>query len=524
MNEALEAVAPAEILIVDDTQTNLMLLKEILVEGGYQVRPALGGQLALRSAAVKLPDLILLDVKMPDMDGYEVCRALKADARSRDIPVIFISGLGHTRDKLKGFEAGGVDFITKPFQPEEVLARVETHLALRRLRQRLEAQNAQLQMEIAERKQAEEALRRSENTYRTIFENTGTALIIAEEDTIISFANTQVGKLLGYAREELEGKMSWTAFVARDDLEKLERNHLLQRRDPDIAPASSEFRLIDRQGNTHQVIANFTVIPETGKRVVSLIDVSELRKTEAELQRARKWESSGIFAGGIAHDFNNLLGIVLGNISLAQMCLAGAESGVGSYLKDAELACHESRNLTRRLIALTGGTGPVGSPQPIRELIAGGVSEAVCGSRVRCELDLAGDLWPVACDTVQIKEMIVNLAINARETTEEGGVIEVSARNEVLTPASMLTLQAGKYVHLSIKDHGKGIPAELLPNIFDPYFSTKERGAQKGMGLGLTMAYAVVKRHHGDISLESQIGVGTTFHVYLPACEGINRE
>jgi len=149
-------MTPAEILIVDDIPANLKLLTDILTEEGYRVRPAGGGYLALRSVAIRLPDLILLDVKMPDMDGYEVCRRLKSDEKSRHIPVLFVSALDDTADKVKGFMAGGVDYITKPFQAEEVLARVEMHLALHRLQEQLEAQNTLLQMEIAERKRAEE--------------------------------------------------------------------------------------------------------------------------------------------------------------------------------------------------------------------------------------------------------------------------------------------------------------------------------------------------------------------------------
>ncbi|HWP95567.1 MAG TPA: sigma-54 dependent transcriptional regulator [Syntrophomonadaceae bacterium] len=148
-----------QILVVDDMPDNLKLLTEILTNQGYKVRPASNGQLALRSVAVELPDLILLDVRMPGMDGYEVCQYLKAEEKTRRIPVIFISALDEVADKVRGFHIGGVDYITKPFQSEEVLARVETHLTIRRLQTQLEEQNLQLQTEIAERKQAAEELR-----------------------------------------------------------------------------------------------------------------------------------------------------------------------------------------------------------------------------------------------------------------------------------------------------------------------------------------------------------------------------
>jgi len=163
-----QSATPAEILVVDDIPANLKLLTSILADRGYLIRPASSGQLALRSLAVRLPDLILLDVKMPDMDGYEVCRRLKSDEMSRDIPVIFISALDETQDKVKGFDAGGVDFITKPFQWEEVLARIETHLSLRRLQKQLETQNAQLHRKISEHKQVEEQTERNEARLRSL--------------------------------------------------------------------------------------------------------------------------------------------------------------------------------------------------------------------------------------------------------------------------------------------------------------------------------------------------------------------
>jgi len=139
------SVQKADVLIVDDTPANLHLLSKILAEQGYRVRPVPDGSLALAAAQAEAPDLILLDIRMPEMDGYQVCEHLKGDAKTRDIPIIFISALDATQDKVKAFTVGGVDYITKPFQCEEVLARVETHLALRRLTQQLQAANKQLE-------------------------------------------------------------------------------------------------------------------------------------------------------------------------------------------------------------------------------------------------------------------------------------------------------------------------------------------------------------------------------------------
>lgn len=135
---------PADILIVDDTPANLQLLAGLLKERGYKVRPAPHGEVALQAASRQPPDLILLDIHMPDLDGYEVCERLKADERLRDIPVLFISALNETIDKVRAFAVGGVDYITKPFQFEEVEARVSTHLKLRTLQVELAARNREL--------------------------------------------------------------------------------------------------------------------------------------------------------------------------------------------------------------------------------------------------------------------------------------------------------------------------------------------------------------------------------------------
>lgn len=148
------------ILVVDDTPENLHLLINILRQEGYQVRPATTGTRAITGIKAEPPDLILLDIRMPEMSGYEICVWLKSDEKYRDIPVIFISALHEVFDKVKAFSVGGVDYITKPFQAEEVTNRVRTHLDLSRLRKQLEAQNEQLRTEIIERERAEESLQR----------------------------------------------------------------------------------------------------------------------------------------------------------------------------------------------------------------------------------------------------------------------------------------------------------------------------------------------------------------------------
>ena len=147
-----------DILVVEDNTSHLKLILEILTNAGYRVRPASDGELALRSVAAKLPDLILLDVNLPDMNGVEVCRRLKADPETKDLPVIFISAEGETELKVKALRAGGTDYVTKPIEPTEILARINTHINMHRLHLRLAAQSEKLITEIEERKLLEEEL------------------------------------------------------------------------------------------------------------------------------------------------------------------------------------------------------------------------------------------------------------------------------------------------------------------------------------------------------------------------------
>lgn len=174
-NDAIRSPEQADILVVDDSTNGLKLLDDLLSGQGYRVRPAANGEMALRSVAESVPDLILLDVKMPGMDGYEVCGRLKADEKTRQVPVLFISGIEKTTSKIKGFKIGGVDYITKPFQPEEVLARVKIHLELRRLQMELERSHSELEKRVKERTaeltQAYQALQASEVRFRNLFEN-----------------------------------------------------------------------------------------------------------------------------------------------------------------------------------------------------------------------------------------------------------------------------------------------------------------------------------------------------------------
>ena len=242
---------------------------------------------------------------------------------------------------------------------------------------------------------------------------------------------------------------------------------------------------------------------------------------EAQFQHAQKMESIGILAGGIAHDFNNLLSIIMGNISMAKDDVK-PEYGVIEFLSEAEEACLRSQELTTQLITFSKGGAPVKKTGPIGDLVKETTNLLLRGSNVKSEFLFPDDLWLVKFDEGQMKHAVKNIIDNAVESMLDGGSIDIRTENFEISSETIeksLPLSEGNYVRISIQDHGVGIPEEHLSKIFDPYFSTKDRGIQKGMRLGLATTYSIINRHDGHITVESEVGVGTTFTIYLPAHE-----
>ena len=246
--------------------------------------------------------------------------------------------------------------------------------------------------------------------------------------------------------------------------------------------------------------------------VLVLRDVTVRQRFEQELQRASRLESVGILAGGIAHDFNNILTAIMGNVTLALLD-AEALSKTERYLREAERATLRARDLTQQLLTFAKGGDPVRAAVLLPEIITEAAQFVLHGSRVKCEFDLPANLWPANADKGQIGQVVQNLVINAIQAMPEGGTIRISAQNETVTIDSHKSLVPGDYVHLIVTDTGTGIRAEHLAKIFDPYFTTK----QQGSGLGLTTAYSIIRKHNGHIEVESELGRGTIFNIWLPA-------
>ncbi len=336
-------------------------------------------------------------------------------------------------------------------------------------------------------------------------------LIFAEDGQIID-ANPALCAMTGYSKPELLA-MKFTDIEVLSPI-NTSGNLLKQIKESNslIFPVEQK----TKTGNvlTVEISATFTEIEGMGNFFCFVRDITARRKTEEELQKVQKLESLGILAGGIAHDFNNLLTGILGNIDLAMRRLGSDEKAQG-WLNNAIKASRRAQELTQQLLTFAKGGAPVKQPVQVTELVEESIRFILSGSTVRCESDIPGDIWLVEADKGQISQVVQNITLNACQAMPEGGTMKIRVENVVIGEGEMAPLPSGKYVKLSFIDQGPGIEAHHLSRIFDPYFTTK----QSGTGLGLTICYSIITKHHGLLKSESTLGVGTTFTIYLPALQ-----
>ncbi len=382
--------------------------------------------------------------------------------------------------------------------------------------------------DISQRKQVEEALRQSENYYRVIFETSGTAMFISEENTIISDVNSNFEALLGYSRQEVEGKKSWTEFIHPDDVEWMKEYHYLRRRDPRAAPLSYEFRFFVRNGELRHGYLTADIFPGTTQSVISLIDITERHQAEQEkeklhsqLAQAQKMESVGRLAGGVAHDFNNMLSIINGYAELALEMIDPADP-VYKNIRDIHTAGKRSEDIVKQLLAFARRQTISPARVDLNDTIANMLRmlQRLIGENIELAWHPGNNLWPVKIDSSQLDQVMANLAVNARDAISDVGRLTIETKNVVVGEDHCRLYPyfvPGRYVLLVVTDSGCGMEKQVQENLFEPFFTTKETG--KGTGLGLSTIYGVVKQNKGFINVYSEPGLGTTFKIYLPCHE-----
>ena len=373
-------------------------------------------------------------------------------------------------------------------------------------------------VDITPRKQAEEALAAEKERLAVTLRSIGEGVITTDMAGTVVLLNRAAENLTGWRQDEAVGRPLHEVFQIFDGRTGEPREAPVAKvlaTGRAVVPAGNTV-LVARDGSRRAVADSGAPIRDRDSVVVGVVltfrDVTDHNRLEEELRKVQKLESLGLLAGGIAHDFNNLLTGILGSVSLAQLH-APAASQQAAWLSDAEKAIERARTLTQQLLTFSKGGAPIRKTARIDELVLDSASFALRCSNVGCEFSIPDDLWPVDVDEGQISQVISNLVVNADEAMPDGGTLRVGARNVAPGEPHPAELPDGRYVEIAVKDQGIGVPVEYLERIFDPYFTTKK----KGSGLGLSTCYAIVRKHDGAITVESEPGHGSIFRVYLRA-------
>ena len=607
------------VLIVDDNPENLRVLREMLAEQGCTIRVARDGRQALRSIEAAPPDVILLDIHMPDLDGYEVCRRLKADARFRDIPIIFLSALGETFNKVAAYDCGGADYITKPFQFEEVRVRMRAHLRTRhllaesqagfrssfeqaavgmahisldgtllRVNRRFcamlgyteeellgkaiaevtcpefmtsdEADRAHVaQGEVESVSKEEQYLRktgerlwcratlslvrvastheqylavivedvsdrkRAEDERRQLaaaIEQAAEAIVITDANGTAQYANPAWEHVSGLSRSDTLGKNMWRLMGGRKGEAAIQElwdtvasgkmwTGRIQLRHPDGSVRTQEVTASPVRNATGDLV-NFVAVAR---------DITDQLAMEDRLRQAQKLEAIGTLAGGIAHDFNNILSAIMGYTDIA-MCSLPEDSEVRADLSQVAHASQRARELVAQILAFSRQTERETRPVRVQsvtkealKLLRGSIP-----STIEIQEHIDDTCAPVLADPTGIHQILMNLCTNAYHAMQKKGGKLVVRLSRIAVGNSEVErdpdLSPGEYARLEVHDTGHGMDQETQARIFEPYFTTKERG--EGTGLGLATIHGIVTDLNGVIHVYSEPGMGSTFTVLLP--------
>ena len=364
--------------------------------------------------------------------------------------------------------------------------------------------------DVTEKRLAQEALQRSEANFRKLAEF-APAIIYVYRDGHLLYVNSKFEEATNLSREQLLN-LDPMKLIDIDYQELIMQNAIARQNGKIISPY--EFSYTNKLGQQlwGYLYANIFEYEGSPAIIGIVLDITERKQMEEYMLQASKLESIGILAGGIAHDFNNILTVISGNISLAKM-ITEADNEITDILTEVEQAALQARDLTQQLLTFSKGGAPIKETASIKDLLQESTAFVLRGSNVICTYQMDDDLWPVKIDKGQINQVINNLIINADQSMPDGGIIHLSAENVTSLSELPPSLNPADYIKVTIKDEGHGIMEEHLNKIFDPYFTT----SQKGHGLGLTTSYSIIKKHDGDINISSSVGSGTTVTIYLPA-------
>ncbi len=378
-------------------------------------------------------------------------------------------------------------------------------------------------MDITDRKEAELSCAAEKEHLAVTLKSIADGVIITDNEGNILMLNKAAEELTGWSSSEAVGKSLAFVFNIINGLTKQPCENPVEKvlKSGRLIELASDTLLISKDGRSILIANSCSPIRNNEGRIISVIlvfrDITEKHKLSESMQRVQKLESIGVLAGGIAHDFNNLLSGIFGYLEIANENISlGKIEDATQYITKAISVFDRAQALTHQLLNFSKSGSPIRRTMQLAPLIKKTVQFALCGSNIACEFDIVNDIWLCDCDENQISQVIDNIVINAKQAMPMGGKIIITGQNSAIRHDHGSTyLHSGNFVKFSIKDHGIGMPKEILSQIFDPFFSTKETGH----GLGLATAFSIIQCHGGWIDVESESGIGSTFHIFIPASQ-----
>jgi len=513
-----------KILIVDDEPRMCESLRMLFGRKGYEVCTAGSGAEA-RSILQDIQfDVALLDMVMPDTNGHQLMDLV--NQKSRDTDVIIITGNASLEFAIGALKRGAYDYVRKPFEFEELLATVENALNQKRLKKENEIIHEKLEW--------------SEGRYRRLVENSPDIIYALDEAGNFTFISNAAERLLCVDRQQLISK-HYSTIIHEDDQEKA-KWFFNERRTGKRSTTGVELKLISSEEcgepKSYEVRHLTIELKSTGiydknvsdrsKKFLGTYgvarDISDRKRLETQLRHAQKMEAIGTLAGGIAHDFNNLLMGVQGYASL-MLLKTDREHPHYKNLNSIEKLVQNGADLTKQLLGFArDGKYDVKSTN-MNEIARDTIRMF---GRTKKEISIYEEyeqaIWPVEADQGQLQQVLLNIFVNAGQAMPGGGDLTLVTKNVILgaKDARVFGLPPARYVRTSVTDTGVGIDQGTRQRIFEPFFTTKEFG--HGTGLGLASAYGIIQNHQGTIDVDSQVGEGTTFHIYLPASEKVIKD
>ncbi|WP_308514417.1 response regulator [Sphingomonas flavescens] len=517
----------ARVLVVDDDERNLLAIQTVLEDIG-EIVVARSGEEALRHLLKGEFAVILLDVYMPGLDGYETAQMIRSREQSKRIPIVFLSAVNkETEHLIRGYAMGAVDYVFKPVDPIVLRSKVAVFVDLfaktKEIERKAQQEQALLDANLranAELLRAEQDLRRAEQRQAAIIESLPIILYLEPleyEPRCPNFVSGDLQSMTGFTFDDVRvNPKLWADRLHEDDRGRViaalaERNR--------TGRFAVEYRWRCANGSYRHFHDQAVLLSDAHGRPTefagTLTDVTEQRTLESQLVQAQKMDAIGKLTGGIAHDFNNLLAAVLGGLGLLERRAGLAEEHL-KILAMTKRTADQGADLVKRLLSFARRQQLEPRPIDAKTLVEGvdDLLSHTLGGRVQLHWNLSDDAWCAFADKTQLELALMNLIINARDAMPEGGIITISLEHRQSGGDDALNLSPGNYVVFAVEDTGIGIEPELLEQVMEPFFTTKDIG--KGTGLGLSMVYGFAKQSSGAIHLTSEPGEGTRAELWIP--------